>query len=324
MDILYQMNKFERVFVLFDTNVLESRHDGKSMFLSQVRVPQNYFELIRIIQEFSLSDKIKLCIPDIVLKELKRQMIDCFKSEKQSLIDIIEKSKRTFGDLLELEYAFKCKDHNEYETIAEESLKSFFSDAQRLTNILEIPITEGLIRKLIDKAINAETPFMKPKVSNSQKEYTDAGFKDALIYETFIANIDNESLCLFVSNDSDFEPLFHDTEENIKLCKSIDNVINYIKQNFGITIKEDLIIKFKDNYLLNRVIELAELDVREPVKLVSILKITENNATSNSSSLSIRLVITIQSEEFVFDVEYDIMANEVLNSMVVDPEELQK
>ena len=165
---------------------------------------------------------------------------------------------------------------------------------------------------------------MKPKVSNSQKEYTDAGFKDALIYETFIANIDNESLCLFVSNDSDFEPLFHDTEENIKLCKSIDNVINYIKQNFGITIKEDLIIKFKDNYLLNRVIELAELDVREPVKLVSILKITENNATSNSSSLSIRLVITIQSEEFVFDVEYDIMANEVLNSMVVDPEELQK
>ena len=204
------------------------------------------------------------------------------------------------------------------------SSSTFFSDAQRLTNILEIPITEGLIRKLIDKAINAETPFMKPKVSNSQKEYTDAGFKDALIYETFIANIDNESLCLFVSNDSDFEPLFHDTEENIKLCKSIDNVINYIKQNFGITIKEDLIIKFKDNYLLNRVIELAELDVREPVKLVSILKITENNATSNSSSLSIRLVITIQSEEFVFDVEYDIMANEVLNSIVVDPEELQK
>ena len=321
------MNKFERIFIFFDTNVLESRHSGNLMFLSQIKIPPKYFELLQTIRESSLHDKVRLCIPDIALKELKKHMIDSFKSEQQSLIDTITIAKKTFGDLLVLEYEFKCKDHIEYERIAEERLRSFFADTQRSTDILETPITEDIIKKIIDKAINTEKPFMKPKVSNSQKECTDAGFKDALIYETFITNIDNDALCLFVSNDSDFAPLFHDISPNIKLCKSIDEAIYYIKQNFNIAIEQDIATRIKtEDYLQETIVNEVGLDVSARRSIYTDIIVTKERETTNESNdpftYSAKFGLYIGEERFKFSVTYDPNANEITN-VDFEPEEIE-
>ena len=317
------MSKFNKVFVFLDTNVLESRLPGGTMFLSDF-VPSREFNLFKaFITENNLQEKVYVAVPELVISEIQQHMVECFRSKVSSLNDQIENHKKHFGDLLDIEYTLRVQDINEYDKLTRSFLNNFCSNIQ----IIPTPIDEATIKRVIDKAIHTSTPFVKPKTPNGQKEYSDAGFKDALIYETFVSNIGNADLNLFVSNDSDFIPLFSTEIENIKLCSSFEEAISVIKQNFDITIEQDIVTKIKnDDYLKHTVATESGLSVNTDERLAfdQLLEIQKNSSPDNDENdpfvFKIKFYMYVGMNKYLFMVEYDPEANEVISASIDDEE----
>lgn len=76
------MNSYEKAYIYFDTNSLECRHSGKSLYLSQFTVNPLYYEIEDLIRNMGLTNKIEICIPEIVWFELQEHLIRHFKTEK--------------------------------------------------------------------------------------------------------------------------------------------------------------------------------------------------------------------------------------------------
>ena len=317
------MSKFNKVFVFLDTNVLESRLPGGTMFLSDF-VPSREFNLFKaFITENNLQEKVYVAVPELVISEIQQHMVECFRSKVSSLNDQIENHKKHFGDLLDIEYTLRVQDINEYDKLTRSFLNNFCSNIQ----IIPTPIDEATIKRVIDKAVHTSTPFVKPKTPNGQKEYSDAGFKDALIYETFVSNIGNADLNLFVSNDSDFIPLFSTEIENIKLCSSFEEAISVIKQNFDITIEQDIVTKIKnDDYLKQTIATESGLSVNTDERLAfdQLLEIQKNSSPDNDENdpfvFKIKFYMYVGMNKYLFMVEYDPEANEVISASIDDEE----
>ncbi len=317
------MSKFNKIFVFLDTNVLETRLPGGTMFLSDF-VPSREFNLFKtFITENNLQEKVYVAVPELVISEIQQHMVECFRSKVSSLNDQIENHKKHFGDLLDIEYTLRVQDINEYDRLTRSFLNNFCSNIQ----IIPTPIDEATIKRVIDKAIHTSTPFVKPKTPNGQKEYSDAGFKDALIYETFVSNIGNADLNLFVSNDSDFIPLFSTEIENIKLCSNFEEAISVIKQNFDITIEQDIVTKIKnDDYLKQTVATESGLSVNTDERLAfdQLLEIQKNSSPDNDENdpfvFKIKFYMYVGMNKYLFMVEYDPEANEVISASIDDEE----
>lgn len=310
------MNKFNEVFVFIDTNAIEVRHDGDLFFLSKIAVSNGYNKFKQFVSDTGLQEKIHVNISEIVLNEIKRHMIECFKAQRSSFIDVMTKHKTTFGDILDVSYDFGITDERQYADFVNGLLTEFFAGE----SIISPPVDEATINKLIQKALNTDKPFTKPRVSGNQKEYTDAGFKDALIYETFLSSIKSDALNLFVSNDDDFSSLFNPEADNIKLCKDFDEVIDYIKQNFTITQEQDVIYRFKtDKYLQKTLVTESDLSSSDSDRLsfdslVEIQKISKPDSDENDPFVfEIKFYMYVGMKKYLFVVEYDPEANEVMS-----------
>ncbi|MDE5671103.1 MAG: hypothetical protein K2I14_06545, partial [Eubacterium sp.] len=106
---------YDEVFIYFDTNVLECRHSGDSLFLSKFVVSPLYYEIEQLIKDWELSDKVKICIPEIVWLEIQEHLISHFKSQKDSMLNNFELYRNSFGDLIELSCDLKnCTSVDEY------------------------------------------------------------------------------------------------------------------------------------------------------------------------------------------------------------------
>lgn len=76
------MGTYEKAYIYFDTNSLECRHSGKSLYLSQFIVNPIYYEIEDLIRNMGLTGKVEICIPDIVCFELREHLLKHFKAEK--------------------------------------------------------------------------------------------------------------------------------------------------------------------------------------------------------------------------------------------------
>lgn len=52
------MGTYEKAYIYFDTNSLECRHSGKSLYLSQFTVNPIYYEIEDLIRNMGLTDKV--------------------------------------------------------------------------------------------------------------------------------------------------------------------------------------------------------------------------------------------------------------------------
>ena len=50
------MGEYEKAYLYFDTNALECRHSGKSLFLSRFTVSPLYYEIEDLIRTMGLRD----------------------------------------------------------------------------------------------------------------------------------------------------------------------------------------------------------------------------------------------------------------------------
>ena len=300
--------KYDKVNIYFDTNSLEIRHSGNALFLSELAIQKDYFELEKIIVDWNLQDKVKICIPEIVWLEIKKHLKDCFISTKQSMEDKIKEYRKTFGSTIEINYEFK-EAVLDYEQYLEEITNNFLSNPLVSAQIISCPKDNETVSKIITKAMHTTPPFVK--VKKGSKEYTDAGFRDALIYETLLCDSEN-NLGILISNDTDFNELFEKTSPNLLLCKSVKEAIEKIVYNFDILTVDVIEAKIKDNeYLLKWILLDVGFNQEDEYRFDKIIKLEK---VDEGLPIPIKFSMFVNNEKFIFDILYEIKSNELISA----------
>lgn len=302
-------NVQDKTFIFFDTNMLEKRFEKDCLNVSQPEFSDEYYFTKNFIIDNHLESCIKICIPEIVLMEIKKHLVHCYKAQNDSLNSNIEKFKRVFGDMCEI-FVNKqiCQSVEEYIDYINNYFNDVLDKNSSILSIIPYPRDNETFEKFVYKAMHSEKPFTKAK--GNGKEYTDAGLKDAIIYETIYKFSDN-SLSIFVTNDRDFKELFSNTGEsaNLKLCdnkgdlkKILINKYNIIDENFEIAQ-----IIAHDEYFIKTLLNSIEFKEDSNYKFKNILSIEKTEL-----GLNIKFSAIINGTEYKFDIIYEINANELV------------
>lgn len=306
------MARYNEVYIYFDTNALECRHSGKSLFLSQIKLSTLYYDIENFVRNMNLKEQIHICIPEVVWLEMLAHMHQCYQSERQALADKLERAKKTFGDLIDIDVTFiNADDDEKYVQYLNEVARDFINNKRIIADIISCPIDEKIMERLLDKATHVISPFTKAKGKN--KEYTDAGFKDALILETMIHHSGN-GMGILISSDNDFNNAFNGiTENKFHICKSILEVQDLLVQNFNVVTKELLESKIRNNiYLFSRILEDAGFENNVNCVYETIINIKETEIGDE-----IILSLRINGELCTFKIVYDSGANELISAEYV-------
>ena len=104
--------------------------------------------------------------------------------------------RKSFGDLAEVVCEFKdCHTEEEYSDYADGIIQDFLDSPRVNAKIISCPKDEESVKQIIQQAIHSARPFRTAKACG--KEYTDAGFKDALVLIPSLHTPVSNSACLF-------------------------------------------------------------------------------------------------------------------------------
>lgn len=312
------MGLYEKAYIYFDTNILECRHSGKSLYLSQFIVNPLYYEIEDLIRTMGLSDKVEICIPEIVWLELQEHLVSHFKSEKSSMESKINAFCKSFGNLVEISCEFKdCVNEAEYTDYAKHIAQSFLDNPRVNARIISTPKGEETIQQIIGQAINSVPPFHKAK--SGSKEYTDAGFKDVMIYNTIFMHTGHQ-LGILISHDNDFSETFKNMHTgNLKKCNDAKEVQIILSQEFNV-VPYDMIegLLKTDSYLMQRI--LSECEIDESAQVLGLKLMSCEPKEDNTYAKFIALVNGVKQS---FDITYNINANELLEASCEISEEME-
>lgn len=303
------MEKYEKAYIYFDTNALECRHSGKALFLSQFTVNPLYYEIEDLVRNMKLMDRVEICIPEIVWYELQEHLVNFFRSEKASMESKISSFRKSFGNLAEVTCEFKdCNTEFEYTTYATTIAQGFLENPRVNAKIIPCPKDENTMQQIIGQAVHSIKPFRMVKVNG--KEYTDAGFKDALIFNTLLKYTGNQ-LGILVSNDNDFLELFNETTRtNLKMCRNAKEIQMILSRVFNV-ISTDMVegILTTDKYLMQRILSECGIEEKATVCRMEILscKMVEDD-------MIVHFVCIVDGIKYSFDIVYNINANELIEA----------
>lgn len=303
------MTTYDEVYIYFDTNKIEARN-GKRLFLSDISVKNEYFDIENFIQEQKLTSKVHLCIPEVVWKELAEHMRKDYKSSVQSLKQRISDEKKMFGSLLDADLVFKLEDDKKsYEEYIGEIQEEFLNNPKITASIIPYPKEPEVMDSLLEKATHSDSPFSTAK--NNKKEYSDAGFKDALIFETFVRHTGQSSMGILYTNDRDFDEALDKVESNgnLRCIYEFDELKKVLMDNFQIVDADIVAQKVANNqYLYEQIF--AELQIPSPQNTVyeGISNIEESD-----EGISLVLTLRLDGELAKFNLIYDVNANELVS-----------
>lgn len=314
------MSEYEKAFIYFDTNALECRHSGKSLFLSQFTISPLYYKIENVIQKMGLDDKVEICIPEIVWLELQEHLVSHYKLEKASMNTKMDSFRKSFGDLVEITYSFRnCNTETEYIDYATSIAQEFLDNPRVMATIIPCPKDEDTIQRIINQAVRSTKPFKTVRANG--KDYTDAGFKDALIFNT-ILNHTSDQLGILVSEDSDFSTLFIENHySNLRKCSNEKEVITVLAKEFNI-ISPDMVetILKNDDYLIRRILTETEFDEDSTYEIKQI-----NSISSTDDGQRVLFVMMVNDEKYIFEITYNIEAKELIDASceLLDENEVQ-
>lgn len=303
------MTHYDKAYIYFDTNALECRHSGKALYLSQFTVSPLYYKIENIIKELGLGEKIEICIPEIAWLELQEHLAIYYKSERDSMKEKIEAFQKSFGDLVEVCLDFKmCKTEKEYWKYEKEIAQEFLDDPRVNAQIIPCPKEEDSVQQIILQAVQSVKPFRKAKTG--KKEYSDAGFKDAMIFNTILKHT-GDQLGIFITNDTDFDDVLSGGQHpNLKICKDEAEVQQLLTNEFNV-LTEEIIknILLTDSYVIKRI--LSECGFDED------LVATEINIISQETADDItKVIFTAEIDDAIywFDISYNFIAKELISA----------
>lgn len=248
-----------RLSVFFDTNQLGERitdEGSGDMLIHRMKASHTFYEIKKYLKTYGLSDCVQLLIPDISLREYKRQTIEIFLEHTKSIEPKIEIYKKVFGDILSVDFHFKYERLSDFEAYIDELIDTFLLENQ--CEIVSHPNKEQAFDRFVDKVINREPPFTE--AHKDKKKYKDAGFKDAIIEDTIINYAKStNNVCILVSSDNDWGRCFK-KGNNIFVCKNTEQVVQTINKSLGLDKAELIIRKFiHSSYLIETAITMVGL-----------------------------------------------------------------
>lgn len=286
--------------IYIDTNVLECRH-GKNLFLDSFRINGDFYKLSKYIQDKKLSDKVKICIPQIVIEEMKEHFLECFESEVVKLREDFEKHKSTFGELLDIDYLLKKVDIAQYEEFISQCIEETAAVNEGVFTIVEYP---DCFPTMIHKAIKTIKPFAVAGGNN--KKYSDAGFKDALVMESILSHcdLDNENVILF-TDDNDFNGVLDN--KNFQVINTLEKVLEALDEIYKADplaeIKKLLVNTYHREILLNSVDCILDDSVRN-FKIDNIDQIED-------AEYRVKQSCAVNETKYTFSYNFDLAANEI-------------
>lgn len=301
------MANYDKAVIYFDTNSLECRQSRKLVSLSRFIVNALYYDIENLVVSLGLGLKVQFCVPEIVWLEMRAHLVSQFQSIRDSMNTNIESYQKEFGDLIELNCKFKYFDNvPEYKEYICSSQKEFLENTHLPVSIIPYPRDQETLEEIVMQAINSNEPFRSAK--GQGKEYSDAGFKDAMIIKTIEKNLKDDTLMIFITNDHDFENVL--SRENFHLCNDKDSVRSILCESFEIVDKDELLSIIKaDEYLQGRILTEVGFTETLPYQFISALSCKQIKEGTQAEVL-----VEIENERYVFTILYDVKTRELLNA----------
>lgn len=303
--------------IFLDTNIIQAFTSGKkgsSVFLDNLGIRKDYYTLTDFISNNGLEDEIEICIPEIVVMEMKHHMIAGFDKQLQQLNGQIEEHKKMFGNLADFS-AFDVKhskDKKSYADYVDSLIEDFFNTPKNYAKQIPFPRHEPILDTLVSKAISGTRPFFTGKIES--KTHTDAGFKDSVIAETIYEySRAHERLCIFITKDQDFSPEFKNsiqTDARLVIFSSIDTAAKALAEYYGTDPQSRVLQIFREEtywpgYLLEEIgMSLDESVTERKVEEVSF---------DEEDVFRIKMFFVINETKYCFDVMFDSIASQIIN-----------
>lgn len=289
--------------IYIDTNILECYHDKDTLFLDSFRLNGNLFKLITYVKEKGWQEQVLICIPKIVIEEMKEHFVKCFKCENEKLKQDIEKHKRTFGELLEIDYTLKKVDIEQYEAYISQCLEDATVMNVGSFTIIEYP---DCFPVMINKAIKTIKPFAL--ANGNKKKYSDAGFKDALVLESMLSHCDleNENIILF-SADNDFkETIGH---KNFQTFSTLEIIIQALDEIYKADPLSEVKKQLEGVYHREMLLSSVGCILDDSVKDFGI----DNIEKIEADEYKVEQTCTVNEAKYNFNYIFDAVANEIIS-----------
>lgn len=299
---------YDNIYIYFDTNAIETRV-GKKLFVSQIRLSRLYYEIEKLIKDLQLEKQVHICIPEVAWLEMLEHMKMCYKSEKQSMMEKISEIKKLFGDLVDIDIQFAlAEEESSYNSFIKKLESEMLEDSKFLAEIIPFPKDKRTMQVLFEKATQSISPFTKAR--KGKKEYSDAGFKDALIFETMVHHTKN-GMGILVTEDIDYKGVFKCAQiDNFRCIETVGELKTILLENYNIMDTRYLESQIQENeYLFERILEESGIGVQCNYIYEGMEEIRETDM-GQEFILKLRVNGIIQS----FEVVYDIGANELVSA----------
>lgn len=237
-------------------------------------------------------------------------MINNFNSFCDSIKSDMASYAKIAGDLFECSYSIKQQKES-YPEYVDSLINDFINNPKNVCRYVPVSSKERLLDTLLDKSLRGVKPFTVQTIEG--KTYKDAGFKDSIIAETIFAYCEEKDRkCLLISNDSDFGQKFENTlnETNTFVkCSSIEQAIEFLSKYYETSVEDRLKREFTENtywheYLLTSIEQEYDASVTN-VAVESVSQYEENQ-------YNIDIVITANEAQYWFTVNFDAVANDII------------
>ena len=292
------------ISIFFDTNIIESQLGAEKEGLKYHKkiIPNKLFnDVVNYIKGINATDKTELYISSISWEEVSIHLRENFKNTKDKLTKTIGLYRDAYGTMLDLSYEFTLNTIEEYNNHLE-TIKNEFLDSYNCI-IIEYPRTLECFEGLVNKCIHKQPPFQK--ANKGSKEFSDAGFKDALILETILQHKkDTGNVCVLISSDKDFSGV---TE--ITICSDFESFKENIDTILGIQNVDAVRTRLNDEYIKETIVAATGNAYDESVSsfdIVDIVPIAEED-----DLFDITIKTTINETEYNIKCQYEMSSNNV-------------
>lgn len=242
----------EMIEIIFDTSFLKLR---KVNNYSEFQFNKNYADFIDFLGANDLIEKYKICVPEIVLRELEKQLYDSFIEEHKIFNESVTKLKGL--------YLIKEIESINYKEILKNKIFNYIKSEN--IEVITIPINVNCFSYIIERAINKNKPFC-----GKEKE-SDKGFKDVIQWESIVSyamKSKNKKFILFTKNKEDFDKkleleFYERTNKRIDFFYEISDlqtsILNFNNlQSKNIIFKNSIESEIENGKLLEKVNEAIE------------------------------------------------------------------
>lgn len=294
-----------RIKIYLDTNVIEARHEESCLTLNKIKLHPDFYKLLDFCKDIPEA---RIYIPEIVWKEICAHLISNFNSTLQSMQTKINLYKKTFGDLIDLSLELKGNSKDTYPVYVEQISDEFWSTMKDRCELAPIKRTDSALLEIVNKAIMSTKPFTKVRVNN--KDYSDAGLKDAVIVETILSCCNEDEVGILFTGDTDFNAVFQQYDgEKYFAVRTLDELKNQI----------NAILKRNDEYVVKAIFEqntYMQENLFAALGLVYDKSITEFEVQSigkEEELYILQIQVCVNEVIYIMNVKYDSVANEIID-----------